>query len=193
MHISSLRRYITMTYKKLGDRQLANYWNLGYINCLMDNKIVDRCVGAGLAGYNDRVYFIEEIKIIKRKNKIDGYFFPKLRDLAINTIRDIRYGECIIFKKEVNKMIELRDIVKDTVTGFKGMVVAKHIYMNGCVRFSVVSKELESGKIVDEYIDEEQLVIIKKAEEKAIGKTEGSKEEEKPPGGSGDVPSFKHP
>lgn len=86
MHTPSLKRYITMTYKKLGDRQLANYWNLGYINCLMDNKIIDRCIGVGLAGYNDRIYFVEGIKIIKRKNKIDGYFFPELGDLVINAM-----------------------------------------------------------------------------------------------------------
>lgn len=82
-------------------------------------------------------------------------------------------------------MINLGNMVQDKITGFRGMAVAKHIYLNGCVRYSVVSKELESGKIIDEYIDETQLVILEKEKEKA----KELKKEEKPPGGPGDVPS----
>lgn len=192
MHIPSLKRYITMTYKKFGDRQLANYWNLGYINCLMNNKIIDRCVGAGLVGYNDRIYFIEEIKIIKRKNKINGYFFPELRDLAINAVGDTGYGEWINWKKEVSKMIEMGDRVKDTITDFKGTVVAKIIYATGCIRYEVKPRGLKDGKSIEaEWIDESTLVIIEKAKPK---ETKIAKEKEEPPGGSGDVPSkLSHP
>lgn len=187
MHIPSLKRYITMTYKKLGDGQLANYWNLGYINCLMDNKIIDRSVGAGLVGYNDRIYFVEGMKIIERKNKIDGYFFPELRDLAINAIGYTGYGEWINFKREVNKMIKIGDTVKDTITDLEGTAVAKIIYMNGCIQYEVQPKKLKDGLIVKSaWVDEGQLIVKKKAEIK--------KDKEKPPGGSGSVPSERsHP
>lgn len=172
MHIPSLKRYITMTYKKFGDRQLANYWNLGYINCLMNNKIIDRCVGAGLAGYNDRIYFIEEMKIIERKNKIDC----------------MGYGEWTNFKKGGRqKMIEMGDRVKDTITDFKGTVVAKIIYATGCIRYEVKPRGLKDGKSIEaEWIDESTLVIVEKAKPKA---TKIVKEKEEPPGGPGDVPS----
>ncbi|MBA7581323.1 hypothetical protein ES708_23225 [subsurface metagenome] len=84
-------------------------------------------------------------------------------------------------------MIKLGDIVKDTVTGLEGMAVAKIKYLNNCVQYEVQPKGLKDGSIIKStWIDEGQLVVKKEAKIK--------KDKEKPPGGSGNVPSeFSHP
>ena len=59
--------------------------------------------------------------------------------------------------------VELGDEVKDTVTGFQGVVVAKHLYLQGCARFSVQPKVDNDGKHLDSVgFDEMQLEVIKK-------------------------------
>lgn len=75
-------------------------------------------------------------------------------------------------------MVKLGDIVKDTVTDFKGIAVARCVYLNGCVRIEVQPKELIDGKIIEAlWIDESQL--------EGIEKDEG----EIPTGGPGSMPS----
>jgi hypothetical protein len=56
------------------------------------------------------------------------------------------------------------DEVRDTVTGFKGIVVCRSEFLNKCVRLSVQPQELKDGKTIDpESFDEEQLEVIKSA------------------------------
>ena len=51
--------------------------------------------------------------------------------------------------------------VKDIVTNFKGVVVARTQYLNKCVRYGIQPTELKDGKPVDWiYIDEEQLEAV---------------------------------
>lgn len=58
-------------------------------------------------------------------------------------------------------MIKLGLKVKDKVTGFEGVAVARIEYLNGCVQYGVKPKVGKDGKIADiEYIDENQLKII---------------------------------
>ena len=86
-------------------------------------------------------------------------------------------------------MIKLGERVKDTVTDFKGMAIARCEYLNGCIRIQVQPKELnKDGKIIEsEWIDEGQL--IREIEEEALGLRR-----EKKYGGPGTVPSeISHP
>ena len=55
------------------------------------------------------------------------------------------------------------DIVKDSVTGYMGMVVATTLWLNGCYRYVVQAQKLgENGKPVDDCaFDEHQLVLVK--------------------------------
>jgi len=58
--------------------------------------------------------------------------------------------------------VELRDKVRDVVSGLIGIAVSEITYMNGCHQFGIQSK-YESGKMPStEYIDVGQLVIVKK-------------------------------
>ena len=67
MRIKNLEKYVKETYTKLGEINYSNYWNLGYINALMDNKIISKIEAGNLINHNDKIYLVEEMKIIKRK------------------------------------------------------------------------------------------------------------------------------
>ena len=56
----------------------------------------------------------------------------------------------------------LGDQVKDVVSGFSGIAMCRHIYMQGCNRISVQPKVDRDGKLPEaQTFDEPQLVIIK--------------------------------
>ena len=68
--------------------------------------------------------------------------------------------------------IELGDEVEDVITGFKGIATAKIEYIYGCVQFQVTppyNKEKGEHPKKD-WIDVQQLVIIKKGAEVAAKK-----------------------
>lgn len=57
--------------------------------------------------------------------------------------------------------ITLGDMVKDTVSGFYGIAVARHTYLNGCARITVQPCIDKDGKLPDApTFDEPQLVIL---------------------------------
>ena len=57
--------------------------------------------------------------------------------------------------------IELGDTVKDIITGFEGVVVARTDWLYNCVRFTVQPKEMKDGKPLDSItFDEDQLSVI---------------------------------
>ena len=60
--------------------------------------------------------------------------------------------------------VTLGDTVKDTVSGFEGVAVSKHLYLNGCARISVQPKyNKKDQKLPDsQTFDEPQLKIMKK-------------------------------
>jgi hypothetical protein len=58
-------------------------------------------------------------------------------------------------------MINLGDKVKDTVTGFEGIVTCKTTWLNGCTRVGIQSDVLQDGKPIEvQWIDEPQLRVI---------------------------------
>lgn len=61
-------------------------------------------------------------------------------------------------------MVNLGDKVKDTVSGFEGIAVSKHIYLAGCARFGVQPLVGKDGKLPEsETFDEPCLEVIKTA------------------------------
>lgn len=57
--------------------------------------------------------------------------------------------------------IGLGDKARDSITGLTGIVVARHEYLNGCVRLSVQPSELKDGKPVDcSCFDIEQMELV---------------------------------
>lgn len=58
--------------------------------------------------------------------------------------------------------VKLGDRVKDKVTGFEGIAVSRHSYLNGCDRINVQPLVDKDGKIPeDQTFDEPQLVVTK--------------------------------
>lgn len=57
-------------------------------------------------------------------------------------------------------MIKLGSEVKDSITGFSGIAMARVEYLNGCIQYEVKPKKLDKNrKMLDsEWIDEEQLI-----------------------------------
>ena len=83
------------------------------------------------------------------------------------------------------KNIELGSRVKDSVTSFEGIAIAKCNYMNGCVRYEVQPQGLKDNKPIETlWIDESQLIV------KGLIAIEKSDD----PGGPGSIPSeMSHP
>lgn len=58
-------------------------------------------------------------------------------------------------------MVNLGDEVKDKVSGFQGIAVAKHEYLNGCARFSVQPPVAADQRLPDSAtFDAPQLEVV---------------------------------
>jgi len=58
--------------------------------------------------------------------------------------------------------MKLGDKLKDKVTGFEGIAVAKIEYLNGCCQYCIKPQMHTSGKMPNgEYIDVQQLEVVK--------------------------------
>ena len=65
-------------------------------------------------------------------------------------------------------IIGFGDRVKDTITGFTGVVTAKSEYQNGNVKYCVEAAELDAGKPVPEqWIDGYRLKVVQTNEKRA--------------------------
>lgn len=58
--------------------------------------------------------------------------------------------------------IHLGDTVRDTITGFEGVVIADTTWLNGCRRLMLQPPTLHDGKPIEAVsFDVEQLVLVK--------------------------------
>jgi hypothetical protein len=65
-------------------------------------------------------------------------------------------------KKELVPLHELGTTVKDTITGYEGVVTGITFWLNGCTRVGVTSRELKDGIPKDaQWFDEMQLEAVK--------------------------------
>lgn len=70
--------------------------------------------------------------------------------------------------------MDLGDTARDTITGFTGVIISRHEYLNGCVRLSLQPKQLKDGKPIEcQTFDVEQLEL----------KAKGPRRSPKPTGG----------
>lgn len=71
-------------------------------------------------------------------------------------------------------MINLGDKVKDKVTGFKGIAIARTEWLNGCSRITVQPDRLDGGKVPDsQTFDEPQLTVLKAGQVKTGSRDTG--------------------
>lgn len=63
--------------------------------------------------------------------------------------------------KAKGQEIQLGDLVRDSITGFHGIVIARTEWLNGCWRIVVQPQELRDGKPIDALtFDVEQLELL---------------------------------
>lgn len=75
-------------------------------------------------------------------------------------------------------MAELGQVVKDTITGLQGVVVAKTTWLHGCVRLTIQPREIKDGRPVDSYtFDEPQAVVVEDTPEGAVKPRAGHRPE----------------
>lgn len=85
---------------------------------------------------------------------------------------------------------ELGDILRDRITGFKGVAVAKTEFMFACRRWCLQPDKLHDGKPIDDrWFDEPQLEFVKKSEMSPILRDRESRADK--PGGPG-IPVRRH-
>jgi hypothetical protein len=76
----------------------------------------------------------------------------------------------------------LKETVRDSITGFEGIVTGATFWSNGCVRYSVQSKTMKDGKPIEpEWFDEQQLESVAAAPEQTIEKRGGPMPDPKRP------------
>lgn len=62
------------------------------------------------------------------------------------------------------RIVECGDRVKEMVSGFVGIAIARHEYLNGCTRLTIQPPVNKDGKLPkDETFDEPQLKVTKRA------------------------------
>ncbi len=78
--------------------------------------------------------------------------------------------------------INLGDKVKDSISGFAGIVTGYYTYLNGCVRLQIEPDKLDKeGKPIDARIfDMEQLVLVKAAKSRAVERKGGPRSDPAP-------------
>lgn len=82
-------------------------------------------------------------------------------------------------------MINLGDKVKDKITGFEGIAVARVEYLTGCTRYEVKPDKLKDEKTIDsEWIDERQLTVTK-SDKIVLNKSDNA--------GPGNIPTVNYP
>lgn len=60
--------------------------------------------------------------------------------------------------------INLGDRARDQVTGFEGVVVARTVWLHGCVRVTLQPQKLDAGKIIEpQTFDEKQLTLVRRS------------------------------
>ena len=68
---------------------------------------------------------------------------------------------------KIDNKFNLGDLLKESVTGFEGVVMCVSLYSTGCLHYGLQSKKLkDDGQVNDwQYFDQSQLSLI---EEKAV-------------------------
>ena len=67
--------------------------------------------------------------------------------------------------KQPEKKIALGDVAQDSITGFKGVVVAVTEWLSGCRRVTIQPQALHDGKPIEsETFDETQVVVLRSKE-----------------------------
>jgi hypothetical protein len=90
-----------------------------------------------------------------------------------------------------SKTLELGDLARDRITGYKGVAVAKTEWINGCMRWTLQACKLtkDGAQSPTECFDEEQIAVVRKRFIAPFHRATGKAGARKPPGGPRPSPS----
>ena len=72
----------------------------------------------------------------------------------------------------------LGDILKDRITGYKGVAISRTQWLNGCVRYDLQAQELHEGKpVASVWFDEEQLFLVQEAAPRPVDASGGPQDD----------------
>jgi len=84
-------------------------------------------------------------------------------------------------KKTFKAKFGLGDKVRDTVTGFVGIITGISFWLNGCVQCGVKPPVDKDGKVLDaEWFDDQQLEIVKAERKRAAPAETGGPQRDAP-------------
>lgn len=83
------------------------------------------------------------------------------------------------------------DKVKDRMTGFQGLVIARVDFITGCNRYTVQPEKLDAGKVADSVTFDEPLLELVTANKFAVATPKAEKGEK--PGGGANPPRRPNP
>lgn len=70
--------------------------------------------------------------------------------------------------------VQLGDIVRDKITGYKGVAIGLTDWLHGCRRVTIQAQDMKDGKPLDSYtIDEPQCEVVQAAKPHEPVKTGG--------------------
>ena len=103
----------------------------------------------------------------------------KIKSVEGNIIKERKNMSLFDFgskKKGLEFKFNLGDKVKDEITGFEGIIIARVQWLNMCNTYTVKPQTLKDGVPQDSYgFDEPQILIVEEKVFKANQKTGGSK------------------
>lgn len=63
---------------------------------------------------------------------------------------------------------KLGDIARDSITGFSGVIIGIHHWLNGCTTITIKSREMKDGKPLDSVaFDEPQVELVEEKDHKS--------------------------
>lgn len=84
-------------------------------------------------------------------------------------------------KKTFKAKFGLGDKVKDTVTGYVGIIVSVSFWLNGCVQCGVKAPIDKDGKVLEaEWFDDQQLELVKAERKRATPEETGGPQRDAP-------------
>jgi hypothetical protein len=70
-------------------------------------------------------------------------------------------GAILPRRSQEETVAQLGNLVRDSITGYEGVVVGKTLWLYGCDRCAVQTREFKDGKVPDaEWFDDQRLVIL---------------------------------
>jgi hypothetical protein len=103
----------------------------------------------------------------KRKGETLHHYFTSAMSERLAIELDSEILKSLGGHMDVNFKFELGSILKDSVTGFQGVVTGRTEWLYGCKRYVLTPQKLKDGRPIEGvWVDEPQLIEVKSSKTK---------------------------